>query len=48
MALSPGPQDPTTQLNTFKNYVALIGDPTPGSKALFYNSLKSNMSVQKC
>ena len=36
--LTPGsrmpmsPQDPTTQLNTFKTYVSLIADTTPGSK----------------
>jgi len=26
------PQDPATQLNTFKTYVTLIADSTPGSK----------------
>jgi len=26
------PQDPATQLNTFKTYVTLIADTTPGSK----------------
>ena len=27
------PQDPVTQLNTFKTYVTLIADATPGSKS---------------
>jgi len=33
------PQDPATQLNTFKTYVTLIADSTPGSKLQQQNSL---------
>jgi hypothetical protein len=33
MLASPlSPHDVTAQLTTFKSYVALIADPTPGSK----------------
>ena len=35
------PQDPATQLNTFKTYVTLIADSTPGSKLQSFDTERS-------
>jgi len=38
MNVSPlSPHNATTQLTTFKSYVALIADPTPGSEFIPYH-----------
>ena len=43
MPLSP--QDPATQINTFKSYVTLIADPIPGSEYTLFLYLSACILV---